>query len=98
MKKILSILGLAMGLTSCYNYSYTPVAHSNNFKLSEIDFTQEFKVGKSCAKLKGVHFDGSRSIIDAAKNANIKTVVFVDHEKQKKIFSDPLFCTIVYGK
>ena len=97
MKKILVIFSILI-LSSCVEYNYSPVAHSNNFVLSEIDFTEDFKIGKSCAKLKGIKFDGSRSIIDAAKNGGIKNVVFVDHTETKKLFRKPVFCTVVYGR
>lgn len=95
---------LSLILTSCYNYNYSPIAHSNNFDLSKIDFTEEFKIGRSCAKLKGIKidgsglFDGSRSIIDAAKNGGIKNVVFVEHEEVKRFFRKPIFCTVTYGR
>jgi hypothetical protein len=97
MKKILVIFSI-LTLSSCVEYNYSPVAHSNNFVLSEIDFTEDFKIGKSCAKLKGIRFDGSRSIIDAAKNGGIKNVVFVDHTETKKLFRKPVYCTVVYGR
>lgn len=97
MKKILVIFSI-LTLSSCVEYNYSPVAHRNNFVLSEIDFTEDFKTGKSCAKLKGIRFDGSRSIIDAAKNGGIKNVVFVDHTETKKLFRKPVYCTVVYGR
>ncbi|MBT4922444.1 MAG: hypothetical protein HON23_05465 [Rickettsiales bacterium] len=98
MSKKLLILALTLLATSCVEYKYSPVVHNNNFALDEIDFSQEFKTGKSCAKLKGIRFDGSRSIIDAAQNADIKTVLFVDHTEIKKLFRKPVYCTVVYGK
>ncbi|MBL6785827.1 MAG: hypothetical protein ISQ32_05955 [Rickettsiales bacterium] len=98
MFKKFFVISVLSFLSSCIEYNYSPVAHSNNFVLSEIDFTEEFKVGKSCAKLKGIKFDGSRSIIDAAKNGGIKNVVFVDHTETKKLFRKPVYCTVVYGR
>ena len=104
MKKISLLTLLSFALTSCYNYNYSPISHHNNFDLSKIDFSEDFKVGRSCAEYKNMKidgsglFDGSRSIIDAAKNADIKTVVFVEHEEIKEIFKNPIYCTIVYGR
>lgn len=98
MKKKLLILAVLLQATSCIEYKYTPVVHNNNFALDEVDFSQEFKTGKSCAKLKGIRFDGSRSIIDAAKNGGIKQVLFVDQTEAKALFRKPVYCTVVYGK
>ncbi len=81
--KFFSIL-LALIFTSCTTYQFTPVVHNNNFSLKDIDFGKDFKSGEACAELDGISsegkivFEGSKSIIDAAKEGGIKHVVLVD--------------------
>jgi DNA-binding beta-propeller fold protein YncE len=98
MKTSLLIL-ILLSATSCTrNYKHSPISHQNNISLKDIDFTKDFKTGKACATLDdGITFNGTHSIIDAAKNGNIKTVVFVDHTETKNFFQPVERCVLVYG-
>lgn len=97
MKKYLIAASAAALLSSCINYKHTPISYQSNIELKEVDFSKNFKTGTACATQHGIEFNGTRSIIDAAKNGGIKTVVFVDHSKKKYFGSPTEHCVIVYG-
>lgn len=98
MKNLLIISALVLLASCSTNYKYSSVSHVNNMQLKDIDFSKEFKTGRACAQEQGpLNYDGTNSIVDAAKSANIKTVVFVDKLVKKQFLAKPEICVLVYG-
>ncbi|MFC1659747.1 TRL domain-containing protein [Pseudomonadota bacterium] len=99
MKKII-LLFLPIFVVACASSRVTPYENmsitANNLTFEDI---QNVKVGESCAELMGSGLlNGTASIIEAQKKADIKTIKMVDYRTETGFFDPAKFCIIVYGE
>lgn len=95
MQLFVFVLAL-IGLTGCVA-TITPA--TNVADVQEVDFSQNFKTGKSCASA-FLFFGpfGDASVVKAAKKAGISKVSVVEYEHQTFLYLYNTLCAVVHGE